>query len=235
MAVGAQGIAEDMGVAAVVLGAGDGETIAKAVELLGVDTVNGETPLQQGIDDRPMRDLDGDGNPLRHTATLFRQPRAQLGQPFPAVGERPFNDDDAVTIKKANLVPLGRPVNASKPIKVHRLSPLLPRTAATPNIPCTGARRRNSPPAVRRGRPSGARVPPQVLETQGAMGRSRKARPIRKNDTIRSSADRILWITLRVTHKTTTTSTFYVRVVNLNGTGRGPVPRVFEQTVTIDI
>ena len=172
---------------------------------------------------------------LRHTATLFRQPRAQLGQPFPAVGERPFNDDDAVTIKKANLVPLGRPVNASKPIKVHRLSPLLPRTAATPNIPCTGARRRNSPPAVRRGRPSGARVPPQVLETQGAMGRSRKARPIRKNDTIRSSADRILWITLRVTHKTTTTSTFYVRVVNLNGTGRGPVPRVFEQTVTIDI
>ena len=187
MAVGAQGIAEDMGVAAVVLGAGDGETIAKAVELLGVDTVNGETPLQQGIDDRPMRDLDGDGNPLRHTATLFRQPRAQLGQPFPAVGERPFNDDDAVTIKpraqlgqpfpavgerpfndddavtikKANLVPLGRPVNASKPIKVHRLSPLLPRTAATPNIPCTGARRRNSPPAVRRGRPSGARVPPR--------------------------------------------------------------------------
>ena len=51
------------------------------------------------------------------------------------------------------------------------------------------------------------------------MGRSQKARPIRKNDPIRSSADRILWITLRVTHKTTTTSTFYVRVVNLNGTG----------------
>ena len=135
MAVGAQGIAEDMGVAAVVLGAGDGETIAKAVELLGVDTVNGETPLQQGIDDRPMRDLDGDGNPLRHTATLFRQPRAQLGQPFPAVGERPFNDDDAVTIKKANLVPLGRPVNASKPIKVHRLSPLLPRSRRGPHRP----------------------------------------------------------------------------------------------------
>ena len=60
-----------MGVAAVVLGAGDGETIAKAVELLGVDTVNGETPLQQGIDDRPMRDLDGDGNPLRHKAATF--------------------------------------------------------------------------------------------------------------------------------------------------------------------
>ena len=163
MAVGAQGIAEDMGVAAVVLGAGDGETIAKAVELLGVDTVNGETPLQQGIDDRPMRDLDGDGNPLRHTATLFRQPRAQLGQPFPAVGERPFNDDDAVTIKKANLVPLGRPVNASKPIKVHRLSPLLPRTAATPNMPRT-PRRRTFPVLALAGatphRLSAAAVPP---------------------------------------------------------------------------
>ena len=208
-----------MGVAAVVLGAGDGETIAKAVELLGVDTVNGETPLQQGIDDRPMRDLDGDGNPLRHTATLFRQPRAQLGQPFPAVGERPFNDDDAVTIKKANLVPLGRPVNASKPLKVHRLSPLLPRTAATPNIPCTGARRRNSPPAVRRGRPSGARVPPRCSKHREQWVAPRRLVRSEKNDPIRSSADRILWITLHVTHKTTTTSTFYVRVVNLNGTG----------------
>ena len=151
MAVGAQGIAEDMGVAAVVLGAGDGETIAKAVELLGVDTVNGETPLQQGIDDRPMRDLDGDGNPLRHTATLFRQPRAQLGQPFPAVGERPFNDDDAVTIKKANLVPLGRPVNASKPSRVgrERLSALTGRRFLAPS-PRTGRAPFVMHPALRR-------------------------------------------------------------------------------------
>ena len=106
---------------------------------------------------------------------------------------------------------------------LRRTFPVLALAGATPH--------RLSAAAV----PPGHASPPQVLETQGAMGRSRKARPIRKNDTIRSSADRILWITLRVTHKTTTTSTFYVRVVNLNGTGRGPVPRVFEQTVTIDI
>ncbi len=52
------------------------------------------------------------------------------------------------------------------------------RAAAMPADPCTGARRRRLPT----GHPSrplaGARVPPQVLEAQGAIGCSRRAGPI---------------------------------------------------------
>ena len=63
--------------------------------------------------------------------------------------------------------------------------------------------------------PPGHASPPRRSKHREQWVAPRRLVRSEKNDPIRSSADRILWITLRVTHKTTTTSTFYVRVVNL--------------------
>lgn len=71
--IGAQGVAEHAGVAAVVLGAGRREPIAKAVELLGIDGMNREAAFHQRFDDGTVRDLDGEPRDI------------QLGASAPAV------------------------------------------------------------------------------------------------------------------------------------------------------
>ena len=58
--IGAQGGSHDLGVAAVVLGAGHREPIAEAVHLFRIDRVNGETALDQRLDHRAVRDFDRD-------------------------------------------------------------------------------------------------------------------------------------------------------------------------------
>src|ERR1700693_6136516 len=56
--IGAQGGGHDLGVAAVVLSAGHGETVAEAVHLLRVDGVDLEAALDQRLDYRAVRDFD---------------------------------------------------------------------------------------------------------------------------------------------------------------------------------
>ena len=56
--VGPEAVRQHIGVTAVVLDPSDRE--AKAVELFGVDGINVETALEQGLDDRPVRCFDGD-------------------------------------------------------------------------------------------------------------------------------------------------------------------------------
>ena len=58
VAIGAQAVGLDMGVAAIVLGAGDGEAVAEPIELLGIDRIHLETAFQQCFDDRAVRHLD---------------------------------------------------------------------------------------------------------------------------------------------------------------------------------
>src|SRR6202043_2447540 len=58
MAIGAQRMAEHESVAAVVLGAGETEAIAKAVELLGIDGKHRKAVFQQRLDHGAARRLD---------------------------------------------------------------------------------------------------------------------------------------------------------------------------------
>ena len=51
MPVGSQGVGEHVGIAAVVLGGGDGDWIAEAVELFGVDRIDLEMVLERDLDD----------------------------------------------------------------------------------------------------------------------------------------------------------------------------------------
>jgi hypothetical protein len=78
MPVGAQRVGQYVSVAAVVLGAGDGEPIAKAVELLGVDRIDSEAALQQSFDQRPARRLDCDRDLRRLCGCHLDEPGAQL-------------------------------------------------------------------------------------------------------------------------------------------------------------
>ncbi len=127
MTVGPQGVAQHKSVAAVVLGAGHGEAVAKAVELLGIDGKGGEAVLVQAIDHGAARHLDGDRDRRRRGATGRHQPVAQSRQPRPAVGKGPLPKDHAGTVHQADLMRLGRPVDAGKALEVimHRFTPFL--------------------------------------------------------------------------------------------------------------
>jgi len=59
MRVGAQGIGQYEGVAAVILGTGRRVAIAKAVQLLWVDGEYGETMFEESFHDGAVWDLDG--------------------------------------------------------------------------------------------------------------------------------------------------------------------------------
>jgi PAS domain S-box-containing protein len=112
--VGAQPGGRDPGVAAVVLGAGDAEPVAQAVELLGVDRVHGEAAVQQRIHHRPVRHLDRH----RDGAGIARdrhQPVAECRQARAAMRERPLAHDGAAAVEDAGLVLRGTPVNRGEP------------------------------------------------------------------------------------------------------------------------
>ena len=97
--VGAQPGGRDPGVAPVVLGAGDAEPVAQAVELLGVDRVHGEAAVQQRIDHRPVRHLDRH----RHSAGIAgdrHQPVAECRQARAAMRELPLAGNRAAASRR---------------------------------------------------------------------------------------------------------------------------------------
>ena len=71
MEVGSQGIGQDEGVAAVVLGTAHRMAVSESVDLFRVDGEDGDSALEKGLDDCPMGFFDGDsdevGHMLRHT------------------------------------------------------------------------------------------------------------------------------------------------------------------------
>ena len=117
-AVGEQGVGADAGVAAVVLGAGRAVAVAEAVELLGIEVKGGKALLEQGLDHRPVADLEADGDPGRCGAALVPQPLTQLGQAGAAVLEGALAADAAIGGEQADLVLLACPVDEGKPVEL---------------------------------------------------------------------------------------------------------------------
>src|SRR3954468_1503599 len=76
---------------------------------------------------------------------------------------------------------LGGPVDPHEPVALvlHRADPHAVGAAAMLTGPCTGAQGRRLPTGPSPRPLAGARVPPQVLEAQGVVGRSRQVGPIR--------------------------------------------------------
>ena len=91
--ISAQGGSHDLGVAAVILGAGHREPITEAVHLFRVDRVNIETALDQRLDHRAVRDFDRDIDLAGLGGSARRyQPSCHLGEAFAAVLEKFFTD-----------------------------------------------------------------------------------------------------------------------------------------------
>jgi hypothetical protein len=65
MPIGAQPVGRNVGVAPIVFGTRNTEAVAQTVELLGIDGVDDEAPIQQSINDGPVRHLDCDRDNAR--------------------------------------------------------------------------------------------------------------------------------------------------------------------------
>jgi hypothetical protein len=102
MPIGPQPVGRNVRVASVVLGTGNTEAVAQAVELLGIDGVDGEAPIQQSIDDGPVRNLDGDGDDVC-VACDREDPIAQIRQTSAAVRELALSGNPALCIENAAL------------------------------------------------------------------------------------------------------------------------------------
>jgi hypothetical protein len=113
--IGAQCTAEHTGVAAVILGPGDGEAIAEAVELLGIDREDLEGVIEQHLDDRSVRGLDRHGDLARRGFGLLKQPIAQLRQPGSAMREVALTHMSSLDVEQANAVALRCPVDPDEP------------------------------------------------------------------------------------------------------------------------
>lgn len=113
--VGAQRVSENPRVPPVILRPGDGEPIAEAVELLGIDRVHDEFAFQQRLDHGAVRHLDRDMDLRRLRLRCLLQPTAELVEAVAAVGDDPFSYDLTRRIDQAHLVLLARPVDADVP------------------------------------------------------------------------------------------------------------------------
>ena len=160
MAIGAQRMAEHQSVEAVVLGAGETEAIAKAVELLGIDGKHRKAVLQQRLDHRSARRLDRHRDLLRRRAGHLAEPGAHVSERGAAMGHVAFGDALALVIEHADAMQRARPIQPDKPLKriIHRFHLLVQRATATLVNPCTGAQGANLLLDVRRGRSAGAHV-----------------------------------------------------------------------------
>ena len=180
--IGAQRIGEDERVAAVVLGAGGREAVAEAIELLRIDGVNTEATRHEGLDDRTVRRLDGDLDGVGLAPGEGEDPGRQGGETLATVVEAAFVQLAPRGIDDDGVVVLRGPVDADEPGSrslIHGEAPAEVRAVAMLADPCTGARRRRLPTRHPPRPPAEARVPPQVLEAQGALGYSRQVGPIR--------------------------------------------------------
>src|SRR5262245_4816169 len=170
--IGAEAVRQHIGVAAIILGPGDREAVAKAVELYGVDGINIETALEQGLDDRPVRRLDGDMNLARVASTRLQQPGNHVGEAGPAMREPALSDLVTSLVAQRNDMLLRAPVNPNEPSSFfihHALSGDWAQApvdrarkqsslTATPACSCTGALGAISPLGIGHGRFAGARV-----------------------------------------------------------------------------
>jgi hypothetical protein len=102
--VGPESIGENEGVAAVVFGPARRVTVPEAVGLLGIDGKNGNAVLQKGLDHRPMRFFNSDGEPVGFVLCYFQEPINGFRQSLGTMSKASFSDKLSVGIDDACLV-----------------------------------------------------------------------------------------------------------------------------------
>jgi hypothetical protein len=160
MHVGPEAVREHIGIEAVILGLGDREAVTETIELFGVDGIDIEAALEQGLHDRAMWGLYGDMDLAGRAPVCFEKPSDHIAEAGAAMDELALSNLIALGIAECDDMLLRCPVNTDKPTSffVHRVVPLMgamprrllivhanTRATATPSGPCTGARRRGLP------------------------------------------------------------------------------------------
>jgi len=118
MAVGTEAVSRDVGVAAVILGASDGVTVAKAVQLFGVDRIDMCTELEHWCDQGMVGVFDANG--YRFRPGCLAQPGDEFGEAIGAVVDLELAEELAVGGEKADRVHARSPINPDEETEFQR-------------------------------------------------------------------------------------------------------------------
>ena len=115
--IGSQRVRQDEGVAAIIFGAGDGVTVAEAIQLFGVDGEHGEVLFEQRFDHSSAWNFDGNSDPMRCIVCNLKQPGNELGESGAAMLDDAFGDQLPMCIQNTDLVGLSSPINPDEILK----------------------------------------------------------------------------------------------------------------------
>src|SRR5215210_4278645 len=175
----AQPTGRDPGIAPVVLSPSQADAVAQTLELLGIDRVHGEAAVQESIDNRPVRHLDGHCD-RAWVARGRHQPVAQGRQTGPAVREVSLAHDLTGGIEKADLVLLRPQSTPANQLTMPSAMILALRDDTSRHDVCRslyGRSKARLPTGPARGQPVGAHVPSWCSRHGVDAGCSRRAGP----------------------------------------------------------
>jgi hypothetical protein len=134
MHIGPEAVREHIGIEAVILGPRDREAVTETIELLGVDGIDIEAALEEGLDDRAMRCLDGDMDLTGLAPDRFQEPGYHVAETGAAVGELALSNFLPLAIAERHDMLLRCPVNTDEPSSffVHHVLPSDERHARRP-------------------------------------------------------------------------------------------------------
>src|SRR6516162_5404572 len=115
MHVGPEAIREHIGIEAVILGLGDREAVTETIELFGVDGIDIEAALEQGLHDWAVWGLYGDMDLAGLATTRFQKPGDHVAETGAAMGELALSYLVALCIAECDDMLLRCPVNTDKP------------------------------------------------------------------------------------------------------------------------
>src|SRR4029079_11998979 len=130
MAIGAQQIGEQVGVAGIALGAVAAIARASCFDGIGMNGDDGETRVEQRIDDDSRRTLDGDGRTL-----IANERSLQLREARRAGCDIDALTDVAVVVDDAYRMGLAGPIESGKE-RGHRRAPASRRMTCRAGSPC---------------------------------------------------------------------------------------------------
>ena len=108
--ISAQRIGSHVGVAAVILGAGDRVAIAKTIKLFRIDREHSAVMLKERFDERPPRNFYGYGYPVWFPIRQSVHDSKKVADRLAAVLDILFAEDATFGIHDAELVTLGAPI-----------------------------------------------------------------------------------------------------------------------------
>src|SRR5262245_33106175 len=114
--IGTDGIGQHKGIAPVILGSRHTVTIPEAVELLRMNRQEVEARFEQPSANSPPRTSDGHGDWRRLARRYGPQPVRQPGETGSVMVDGALTHPAPVAVKHTDLMLLGTPINAHKPL-----------------------------------------------------------------------------------------------------------------------